>query len=96
MYRILEYTKKKASKIGVIVKPSTVRGKKIDVFKDGKKIASIGAKGYADFPSFLEMENKGFIPKGTANKRRKAYKIRHEKDRHLKWSNGWLADQLLW
>jgi hypothetical protein len=22
--------------------------------------------------------------------------MRHEKDRHEKWSRGWLADQLLW
>ena len=31
-----------------------------------------------------------------ANSRRRLYKKRHEKDRHIKWSNGWLADKLLW
>lgn len=28
--------------------------------------------------------------------RRKRYKQRHEKDRHLKGSAGWFADQILW
>jgi hypothetical protein len=22
--------------------------------------------------------------------------MRHERDRHVKWTNGWLADKLLW
>lgn len=28
--------------------------------------------------------------------RRRAYKIRHEKDRHKKFTAGWFADQNLW
>lgn len=28
--------------------------------------------------------------------RRRAYKIRHEKDRHVKYSAGWFADKYLW
>jgi hypothetical protein len=31
-----------------------------------------------------------------AKKRQKAYKLRHNKDRHKRGSNGWYADQLLW
>ena len=38
-----------AKKIGVSVKASTVAGKKLDVFKDGKKVASIGDINYSDF-----------------------------------------------
>ena len=34
--------------------------------------------------------------KGTANERRKMYKIRHQKDRLKKGTNGYYADQLLW
>ncbi len=29
-------------------------------------------------------------------KRRKAYKARHEKTRHKKWSASWFADTFLW
>lgn len=95
-YRIKEYTKKQAEKIGVIVKPSLSKGKKIDVFKNGKKVASIGAIGYNDYPTYMELERKGKVPKGTANERRKNYKIRHQSNRTKKGSNGYYADKLLW
>ena len=36
-YRIKQYTKDQAKKHGVSVRPSKVKGKKIDVFKDGKR-----------------------------------------------------------
>lgn len=91
-YKITSYTKKKAAEIGVTVKHSTVSGKKIDVFdKDGNKLASVGALGYADYPTFLEQKGKAY-----ADERRRLYKIRHEKDRHKKGSDGWYADKLLW
>ena len=51
-YRIKAYTKTQAKKLGVSVKPSKVKGKKIDVFKKGKKIACVGAIGYNDYPSY--------------------------------------------
>jgi hypothetical protein len=90
MYHITEYTLKKARDIGVTVKPSTSKGKKIDVYKDGNKIGSVGALGYMDYPTYMKQKP------SDANKRRELYKQRHEKDRHIKWSKGWLADQLLW
>ena len=46
MYKITEYTKKQAKRLGVVVKPSSVVGKKIDVFKNGEKIASVGGAKY--------------------------------------------------
>jgi hypothetical protein len=53
-YRIRPYTYSQARKHGVVVKPSTVEGKKIDVFnKKGEKLASIGAIGYGDFPNYF-------------------------------------------
>jgi hypothetical protein len=92
LYHITNYTLKKAKKIGVKVKPSTNKTKKIDVFnKQGKKIASVGANGMNDFPTFMQKNGLRY-----AKTRRKLYRMRHEKDRHIKWSNGWLADQLLW
>lgn len=95
-YKITQYTKLMAKELGVTVKASTVKGKKIDVFKSDKKIASIGAIGYEDFPTLLEKERLGKIPKGEADKRRKLYKIRHESDRHKTGSPGYYADKLLW
>ena len=87
----------KAKKLGVEIKPSKSKGKKIDVFdKDGNKLASVGALGMNDYPTFLEKERKGLVKKGTAKKRRKAYKIRHEKDRKVKNSAGFFADKILW
>lgn len=95
-YKILPYSFRKAKELGVVIKPSSNLLKKIDVFKNGKKIASIGAKGMSDYPTYLEKEKKGYYPKGYANQRRKLYKIRHEKDRHIVGTNGYYADKILW
>ena len=95
-YKILPYSFRKAKELGVVIKPSTNLLKKIDVFKNGKKIASIGAKGMNDYPTYLEKEKKGYYEKGYAYKRRKLYKERHEKDRHIVGSNGYYADKILW
>lgn len=91
MYTITRYTRKRARQFGVQVRPSTNPTKKIDVFKNGKKIASVGAAGMNDFPTYIRERGLRF-----AKTRRRLYRIRHEKDRHDKWSNGWLADKLLW
>lgn len=89
MYIITPYTKEKAKQFGVIVKPSTVKGKKIDVFKGDKKIATIGDIHFSDYPTYLKEEGKAI-----ADERRRLYKIRHAKD--LKSGNGLWADRLLW
>lgn len=91
MYKIKNYTLEKAKKLGVTVKPSAKKGKKIDVFKDGVKVASVGALGNMDYPTYIQKEGLE-----VANEKRKAYKARHEKDRHKKGTPGWYADQLLW
>jgi len=91
MYTITNYTRRQAKKMGVNVQPSTNKMKKIDVFKNNKKIASVGANGMNDFPTYIKKFGMNY-----AKSRRRLYKQRHEKDRHVKWSNGWLADKLLW
>jgi hypothetical protein len=91
MYVISSYTLKQAKRLGVEVKISTNKTKKIDVYRNGKKIASVGGAGYSDYYTYIQTHGRVY-----ANKRRELYKIRHEKDRHVKWSNGFLADQLLW
>jgi hypothetical protein len=95
-YKILPYSIAQANKLGVEIKPSTNKLKKIDVFKSGKKVASIGALGMNDYPTYLEKEKKGYFPKGYAKERRRLYKQRHEKDRHKSETNGWYADKILW
>jgi len=74
----------RAKRLGVMVKPSTRKHKKLDVYKHGEKIASIGDKKYSDF---LQHGDEG---------RRRLYKKRHEKDRHNKGSPGYYADKILW
>ena len=90
-YKIKAYSFAQAKKLGVTIKPSKRIGKKIDVFKGDKKVASIGALGYGDYPTFMEKMGKEF-----ADKKRKAYKTRHEKDRHVRGSAGFYADKMLW
>jgi hypothetical protein len=89
MYSITDYSYEQAKKLGVEIKPSTNKNKKIDIIKDNK-IISIGDKRYKDYPNYLK------IDKNLANKRRKLYKIRHEKDRHKKGTAGYYADKILW
>jgi hypothetical protein len=91
MYKIKKYTYNKAKQLGVKIKLSTNKTKKIDVYKNNQKIASIGANGMNDYPTYIQKNGLKY-----ANTRRRLYKIRHNKDRHIKWSNGWLADKLLW
>ena len=91
-YKISRGSYTAAKKLGVSIKPSTVKGKKVDVFnKKGEKIASIGALGMNDF--YLWKQKKGLE---FAKRRQKAYKIRHNKDRHKKDSPGFYADKILW
>lgn len=91
MYSIKKYTYNKAKTLGVIVKPSTNKTKKIDVFKNKKKIASIGANGMNDYPTYIQKRGLAY-----AKTRRRLYKQRHEKDRHARGSAGYYADKLLW
>ena len=91
MYKITNYTLKRAKKLGFTVKPSTNKTKKIDVYKNTKKIASVGANGMNDYPTYIQTRGIKY-----AKTRRRLYRKRHETDRHVKMSNGWLADKLLW
>lgn len=92
MYTILPYTKKKAKKLNVIIKPSKKPGKKIDIFnRSGKYITSIGAYGYMDYPTYKKL-----FGTEIAEYKKRMYKKRHQSDRLVKGSRGWYADQLLW
>ena len=90
-YKILPYSYKQAKELNVNIKPSLNPKKKIDVFKDDKKIVSIGANKMMDYPNYMKYKGKTF-----AEERRKLYKKRHEKTRHVKGSGSYYADQILW
>ena len=76
--------KVKAKKLGVEVKASTRKHKKLDVFKNGDKITSIGDKRYSDYLQHGDEE------------RRKRYKARHEPHRHKVGTASYYADKILW
>ena len=90
-YKITSYSQNKANNLNVIIKPSTNKKKKIDVFKNDIKIASIGAIGYKDYPTFI-LEDGIKI----ANEKRKLYRKRHNKDINNKNGNGFYANRILW
>ena len=90
-YEIKARQKRNAKKLNVEIKPSTNKKKKLDVFKDGKKIASIGAIAYSDYATYIQDKGKEF-----ADNRRRLYKIRHNKTRKIIGTNSYWADKILW
>lgn len=91
IYKISSRTKSQAKKLGVNVKPSQKKNKKVDVYKDDKLVASVGSRGMEDYASHMQKKGKAF-----ADERRKAYKDRHAKNRSVVGSPGYYADKLLW
>lgn len=87
MYDIKPYTIKKAKELKVKVVPSTNPKKKIDVYQDNKKIASIGDIRYKDYPTYLRENGKEY-----ADERRRLYHIRHKNEGIV----GKYAKELLW
>ena len=73
------------------IKKSTLKNKKIDVFKNGHKIASIGNVNYFDFQMYKL--NMGLE---YAKERRRLYMLRHATDIKKKNSPGYFAFKLLW
>ena len=80
----LKKAKERAKKLGVQVKESTKKNKKLDVYKDGERVASIGDIHYSDY---LQHED---------SDRRRRYKQRHEKHRHKVGTASYYADRILW
>ena len=88
-YKITEYSKAKAKENNVSIKPSTNKNKKIDVYKNNVKIATIGDVNYKDFPNYIKSDGLTY-----AKERQRLYTIRHKKD--LNSSTGKWAKILLW
>lgn len=92
MYRILPYTYRKASELGVMVFPSDHPHKKIDIYDHrGIYLFSGGAKNAMDFPHYIEQNGKEY-----ANERRRLYRIRHKKELKKPNTRGWYIAHLLW
>jgi hypothetical protein len=91
MYKITEWSKVKAKQLGVTIKISTLNNKKLDVYKDNKKIASIGDVRYGDYPTFVLTKGKEY-----ADKRRALYKKRFEKTRNIIGTPSYYASNILW
>lgn len=89
MYEILPYTQRQARRIGVEVKPSRKIDKKLDVFRGGEFIGSIGSKGMGDFPTYLRTKGEKY-----ATERRRLYHLRQADG--PKDSPAHLAKRLLW
>jgi hypothetical protein len=90
MYQIQPYTHIQAKSLGVDVYPSTRKNKKIDVYKTGKYICSIGALGMNDYPTYIKSKGIQY-----ANERRRLYHLRHKKDNVI-GTAGWYSLNLLW
>ena len=88
MYRILPYTYHKAELLGVQIKPSIRKNKKIDVYHNGEYVVSVGQSNAMDYPTYKKTHGEDY-----AEKRKKAYYQRHRKDSGVA---GFYASHLLW
>ena len=90
-YIITDYTLKRAKQMQVTVQLSQKKNKKIDVLKNGVRIATIGDSRYKDFPTYVIENGIEF-----ANNRKMLYYMRNKKNIEKINSNGFYAAKLLW
>jgi hypothetical protein len=87
MYKIRPYHLKQAHSLGVEIKPSSTKFYKLDVFKDGKYLTSIGDRRYLDYQLYMEIDPE------LAERKRDLYWKRHAKDNGIR---GIMAREILW
>lgn len=70
---------------------------KVELYEYGEKIKTIqfGDKRYEQFEDRTPLNLYSHLNHHD-KERRKRYKIRHENDRHHKYTAGWFADKYLW
>ena len=90
VYKITNYSYKKAEENNLNIVPSKKKNKKIDVYKNGEYIASIGDVRYNDYPTYILNNGKKY-----ADERRKLYYKRHNLY-SSKYSPNNLAKLILW
>lgn len=92
MYEISNYSYDKAKKLGVKIKPSIKKGKKIDIYDwNDQYILSIGSIQYDDYPTYLKTKGKEY-----ADERRRLYRLRHKKNAEKIGSAAYYAYNILW
>ena len=91
-YVISNHSKKQAKKLNLIIKVSTRKNKKIDVYDaDNNYINSIGDINYNDYGSYLKIFGQIF-----ADHRRELYHTRHKKGIEIINSKQYLSANILW
>ena len=75
MYEISKQTYKIAKHYGLDIYPSEKTHKKIDVYKSGKYLASIGDSRYKDYHIYLKERGKAY-----AEERARLFYMRHKQD----------------
>ena len=90
VYKITLYSYKKAEENDLNIVPSKKKNKKIDVYKNGEYIASIGDVRYNDYPTYVKNDGMKY-----ADERRKLYSKRHNAN-SSKYSADNLAKLILW
>ena len=90
VYKITLYSYKKAEENDLNIVPSKKKNKKIDVYKNGEYIASIGDVRYNDYSTYIKNDGKQY-----ADERRKLYYKRHNRN-SSKYSADNLAKLILW
>lgn len=90
MYQILPYSYQQAKRLGVFITPSDNLKKKIDVYKNDKKVASIGDPNYKDYPNYLKKD------KTLANERRRLYHLRHQGNSDKVGTPAYYSSKILW
>ena len=92
VYKITNYSYKRAEENNLNIVPSKKKNKKIDVYKNGEYIASIGDRRFYDYPTYILDEKYG---KKYADEGRKLYYKRHNLN-SSKYSPDNLAKLILW
>jgi len=82
---------KNAKALGVEIKPSKTKGKKLDVFKRDDKIATIGDLKYNDYRSYIKKDGLEY-----ANERKRLYRIRHGSNMNKVGTPSYFANKILW
>lgn len=91
MFKIDSAHFKNAKALGVEIKPSKNKGKKLDVFRGDDKIATIGDLKYNDYRSYIKSDGLQY-----ANERKRLYKIRHGSDMNKVGTPSFYANKILW
>lgn len=70
---------------------------KVELYENGNKIKTIqfGDVRYQHYRDITPLKLYTHLNHND-KERRHRYKIRHEKDRHIKYTAGWFADKYLW